>query len=386
MNKKHPITIGYLTSQDPTRKRSWSGIHYFMSRELEGRFEKIIFLSPVKIPIGIKRFLFILNKLHILISGKKFNGQHNTLLSRYYAREFNDRIKNRGIDILIAPAASTEIAYLKTKIPIIYISDTSFDQIKDYYDTYSNFSDLSNKISNKIEQRAILNSTTLIYSSNWAAEHVKNNYRIAPREIHVIPFGANIDAAPSRENIIKEYTGTLNLLFLGKQWERKGGALVLEATRMLHKAGYKVHLAICGCIPSIEINEKYITVHKFLDKSKKSENDIFLKLMYESHLLFLPTKADCTPIVFCEAAAFGLPVLSRDTGGVSSIVQNKVNGILLSESAQALDYYKTLVSLIGSPNHLVEMSNAARDLYEIKFNWTSWGDKVENIILDIKAK
>lgn len=383
MDKKSSIKIAYLTSQDPKSKRSWSGIHYAMSQELERRFDDVIILGPIKTKTWIKKLLLIFNKVHVTFSGKKFNKQHNFLLSKFYARQISAKINTEDIDIIIAPAASTEIASLHTEIPIIYISDTSFDQIKNYYDTYSSFSKLSNKISDKIEQKAILNSTTLIYSSSWAAEHVKTNYLIPSQDVHVIPFGANIEKIPSGENIKKENVGTLNLLFLARQWERKGGPLVIETVRMLYQAGYKIHLTICGCIPPIEITENYITVHSFLNKNKTNENDIFLKLMYESHLLFLPTKADCTPIVFCEAAAFGLPVLSRDTGGVNSIIQDGSNGILLSEEAQAIDYFKVVVGLIENPKSIQKMSKEARYLYETKYNWTIWGDRVENIILDL---
>ncbi|WP_137463714.1 glycosyltransferase, partial [Escherichia coli] len=51
--------------------------------------------------------------------------------------------------------------------------------------------------------------------------------------------------------------------------------------------------------------------------------------------LLLPTIADCYGMVFCEAAAFGLPVVATDTGGVSSIVINERTGILIKDP---LDY------------------------------------------------
>lgn len=381
MREKKPVIIGYLTAQDPKNKKSWSGIHNFMSQELELRFNNVIFLGPVKPTKWIRNILGLFSKFHLLFFRKKFNRQHNNFLSRYYAKEFGKKITNKKIDILIAPAASSEIAFLNTKIPIIYISDTSYNQIKDYYDSYSNFSKLSNAVAEKIEQAAINKATTLIYSSKWAAEHVINNYKIVNKEIFVIQFGANIIEVPLKHKIIKSFSGSLNLLFLGKQWERKGGPIVLETVRMLNSNGFKVNLTICGCDPPEEISEPYITVYSFLDKNLVKEYNAFLQLMYESHLLFLPTKADCTPIVFCEAAAFGLPVLSRDTGGVSSIIKTGINGVLLPENAKVKDYYNTLVNLIENPNHLISMSEKARHFYEIKFNWTVWGDKIEEIII-----
>lgn len=380
---KKPHKIAYLTASNPLDKRSWSGIHYRMFTALEEQFEVVVPLGPVLTNKKLKKLLKIINKLHVVFFGKKYNKQHNSVLGRFYAREFQTRLKSKSIDVIVAPAASTELSFLKTDIPIVYISDTSFAQIQGYYNTYSGYSKISNTIANKIEQQAISKASALIYSSDWAANYVKNNYVIDSKLINVIPFGANIDGVPEILKQSKTFEGTLNLLFLGKQWERKGGDIVLKATRLLKSKGFNVTLTICGCVPPTPINEDYIEVYKFLNKNNEEEYVQFLNIMANSHLLFLPTKADCTPIVFCEANAFGIPILSRDTGGVSSIVKNNINGVLLSESAQAEEYCLKMEELISQPNKLLKMSKNGRRLYEDELNWSSWGDSMQEIILKI---
>ena len=54
--------------------------------------------------------------------------------------------------------------------------------------------------------------------------------------------------------------------------------------------------------------------------------------------MFMPTRADCTPISFCEAASYGLPVISTDTGGVAAVVEPGETGILLPLNASAEQY------------------------------------------------
>jgi glycosyltransferase involved in cell wall biosynthesis len=48
----------------------------------------------------------------------------------------------------------------------------------------------------------------------------------------------------------------------------------------------------------------------------------FLKKMYaESDFFLMPTRAEAQGIVFNESAAYGLPVVSTDVGGVSTVVR-----------------------------------------------------------------
>ena len=75
----------------------------------------------------------------------------------------------------------------------------------------------------------------------------------------------------------------------------------------------------------------------------------FLNILFNTHLLFVPTRADCTPIVFCEANAFGIPVITTDTGGVSSIIKNGENGFAFPLDATPDEYANTIQSLLDDP-------------------------------------
>lgn len=41
----------------------------------------------------------------------------------------------------------------------------------------------------------------------------------------------------------------------------------------------------------------------------------YVKIFHDSHILLLQTKAECSGIVFSEAASFGLPSYTHLTGG-----------------------------------------------------------------------
>jgi hypothetical protein len=79
--------------------------------------------------------------------------------------------------------------------------------------------------------------TGLIFPSSWAAKEAERLYGVSPHNVLVQPMGANWfpDTSMSSENLRKRLDARpldkLDLLYVGKDWERKGGPLALEVVR-----------------------------------------------------------------------------------------------------------------------------------------------------------
>lgn len=382
---KEKLIVGYLTAQNPKDKRSWSGTHYNMYHSLLKEFDEVYLIGPINYNIAIKLVLLINTFIGYIFYFKKYDRSHSLLLSKFYASQIKKKIDNRKIDVIFAPVAATEIAYLKSSLPICYLSDSSFEQLANYYDRFSNIPSFSFKESNIIEKNALEKSVTHVYSSSWAAEYVINNYKVDKSSVFIVKFGANLDFIPQKANLNKQFNSTINFLFLGVDWERKGGEIVLETFRILINKGYDITLTICGCIPPYSLaNDDKIKIVPFLDKNKSEEYQVLLKILDNTHLLFVPTRADCTPIVFCEANAFGIPVITTDTGGVSSLIENGVNGYALPFSSTPDDYATAVQSLLGNRKKLRNLALRSRKKFENELNWDIWGKKMREILRKTK--
>lgn len=381
MTKKSKLRIAFLTSTDPDDRKSWSGIHNRMYISLKNEFEVVEKIGPVN-NIVLKS-LGICNKILLKLINKGYNHNNSILRSIILSFFLNHKLKKQKYDIIFAPAASTEVAFLKVKTPLVYLSDSSFGQLCGYYDVFSNLINISIKESNYIEQRAINKATKFVYPSKWAANFVTENYRVSKKDITIIPFGANIDD-DQIHYIEKHYTKNqeFKILFLGVNWERKGGPTVLETFYLLVSKGYNVHLTICGCSPSI--SHPKITIIPFLDKNIKADFDRFKNILIETHLLFLPTKADCSPIVLCEANAFGIPVVTNDTGGVGEIISNDLNGYTLKLDSTILDYFNCISGIIDNEMKYKELSKNSRTKYVSELNWTNWAKEIKIIFEQIE--
>ncbi len=380
---KSNLKIAFLTSTNPNDKRSWSGTHNRMFQSLKNHFITVDAIGP------IDNFAFkslgAINKITRFLFKKGYNHNNSIIRSYFLSVIINKRIKKKKYDIIFAPAASTEVAFIKTNVPIVYLSDSSFGQLNGYYDVFSNLFKASIKESNYIEQKGIDKASYFVYPSKWAADYVIKEYNVDKSKVSIVPFGANID-----KKFIKYIEKTrkkddlFKLLFIGVYWERKGGDVVYDTFKFLLDKGYNVSLTICGCVPPIQ-HEK-MKVYPFLNKNIEEDMNKLTAIIQESHVLFVPTKADCSPIVFCEASAFGLPIITTDTGGVSSIVENNINGFCLPLNSSATAYAELIIKLIQDEEKYLNLSKSSRELYLKKLNWENWANVVAEIISKISNK
>jgi glycosyltransferase involved in cell wall biosynthesis len=123
-----------------------------------------------------------------------------------------------------------------------------------------------------------------------------------------------------------------------------------------------------------------------LSKSNTQQAERLRQIYAQAHLFFVPSRAEAYGIVYCEAAALGLPVLARATGGVETIVQNGKTGVLLPPTAPISDYRDTILSLLR-PNQpataitpYTEMRQYARQRYEQVLNWDIFAQRVKNLL------
>jgi glycosyltransferase involved in cell wall biosynthesis len=208
-----------------------------------------------------------------------------------------------------------------------------------------------------------------------------NDYEVEPEKITVAACGANLDRIPDRSSLHFNTTDQLRLLFLGVEWDRKGGDIVIEAYRELKRQGLRVTLHIIGCTPPFDVtDEDGITVIPFLDKNKPGDFDRLDRIFRETDLLFLPTRAECAGVVFSESSAYGIPSLTTDTGGVSTYVKNNVNGFALSWAAGAEEYAEKVIELNKDKSAMLELKRNSRRFYEEKLSWDLWGDHFKKIV------
>lgn len=379
---KPRLRIGFVHRFDAQNIRSWSGTFYFMSQALQKHVGEVVYLGPDK-SAGTK---FIIdnvarvNRIWERLTGYSVATDHNRILSNRLGRFFETRLKDLPCDVIFAPVASVEIASLRTSLPIVYYTDITWAEIVDYYPEFSLVSSFGRAEGERIESAAIRRANACAFPSDWAAASACQHYGSDPGKIFKVAFGANLKDPPTRSAALhRTIQDRLNLLMVGVDWERKGGAIAFECLISLLEHGVDAHLTILGCVPPSGFDHPNLRVVPFLDKNDPRSREQISELFLESHFMLVPTRADATPIVTCEASAFGLPVLAADTGGLRGSIREGYNGFLLPLEARGSAYADKIRDILAEPGRYSALVPSTRDEFERTLNWDSWGKSMRHV-------
>lgn len=376
------IKIALVTSGDPCDRRTWSGVPYYAASAIGKYIGSVDYISPLSIPL--QRIRLRLSDVVYGVSGKRTYPLRTRKSSLSFSKKISRKLSASKYDLIFALVASAEIAYFESDIPIVYVSDATFHQM---HDVYPMFSSLTKKtVENEMfyESSALKKAGLVIYPSRWAAESAINDYGVSREKVKIIPFGANLENIPQRESVVgKKVDGKLKMLFLAKEWDRKGGAIALETLKALLEMGVNAELTVCGVRPPSGVSHKCLNVVPYLDKNVPEDRERLENIILGSHLLLLPTRIECYGIVFCEANAYGLPVFATDVGGIPSVVKNGENGYLLPLEAGGKDYAEIIAGTIRDDDAYSKLNEGARDRYDEALNWDTWGISVRQAIKDV---
>lgn len=370
--------IAFLCKGNPSDKSLWSGTIFKMHEQLLNFGYEIEHIPAVEYTPKEEKIFEGIASLHESILNRTFNRHQFLLKAKIASQRLQKTLEDKDFDVLFSVCQYNELAFLKISQPIVFVNDILLDQHIGYYPYYMGLGWYSKKVMQYIEKKVFQNTSAIILPSEWSVERAKEFYQLPKSKIHLLRFGPNIDVP---EKIIKkDYSKEIKLLFLGVDWERKGGDIALQTTEILHKKGYPVKLMVVGCIPPK--TSPVMEVIPFLNKNNPEDYAKLKKLLLESHLLLLPTRAECYGIVFCEASAYGLPSITTDTGGVTSIIKNGINGFALPLSANA-DEYAIKIEEILNNEMLEKLSISSRERYDEALHWELWGQRMDEILIGL---
>lgn len=262
-------------------------------------------------------------------------------------------------------------------IPIYIYVDSVMSVMRNYYWTID---DKTYKIANDAESSALNNSVEskgkIFVSSDWCRNACINDYGIPSGYVETVRIGANnilpFDSSKTAEAMNSSAAnlenGKVNLFFVGYDYKRKGLDEVFELMRVLMKRGIKVNLNMVGnSAPIPDDLVSYVKPYGILRKDIPSELDALRSLYLTSDFFVFPTHAECVGAVICEASEFGLPVLTTETGGVPSLVENGVNGF--SSDFNADLWADTIQKYIKNSSEYLKLRQTTLDFYQENLNW-----------------
>ncbi len=238
------------------------------------------------------------------------------------------------------------------------------------------------------EQDTARRATGLVYGSEWAKADAVRRFGVPAAKVHVQPMGAawmpEQDEAGIEAAIRNRPVDRLELLFVAKEWERKGGPLALEIARGLRRSGRvgDVRLNIVGVRPELAPeDQQFVRMFGMLRRSDAGEAARLRELLLTSHFLVVPTLAECFGLVFAEAQAFALPPVSRAVDAVPSVVIDGETGILQPRADGPERYIERILALLdGDRAGYAAMARAGRERFRSRLNWPAFGRGIVEIV------
>ncbi len=206
-----------------------------------------------------------------------------------------------------------------------------------------------------VEQTILGRADAVISWSQWAARSAIDDCRVAPSRVHIIPPSIHITPA-----IAAREAGPCRIVFVGNDWIRKGGPLLLRIHQQSLAGRAELHIVSAGA--PIDRGAKNVVWHGAV------ENGRLLKELLPSMDLFaMPTREDTFVWAILEAAAAGIPTVASNIGGISDIVIDGQTGLLVRRDDPAA-FASALSTLVDDANLRRRMGDAAREHIRARFD------------------
>lgn len=223
----------------------------------------------------------------------------------------------------------------------------------------------------ELERQAFLNATGVFVMSQNIRDSLITQYGVDPYKITMAYVGSN--TTPPQIHDDTKYNNK-HIIFVGKDWERKGGPLLVEAFRDVVSAIPDATLSIVGCSPQVDVRN--CRVYGEVDLAEVA------KLYQKASVFCFPTVREPFGIVYVEAMLNKLPIVTNNMGAAPSLVTEK-NGYLLEHNVD--DYGNVLIELLKNPEKCRAMGEESYRIAREFYTWETVGRKMaERIKSDSK--
>lgn len=198
----------------------------------------------------------------------------------------------------------------------------------------------------------------LVTWSQWAKQGLIDEYEVAAEKVSVIPPGVNMEPVTTTRRYPCEEV--VRILFVGGDFQRKGGQVLLEAFRRLR---WEVANGSNGSLPRLELHlvtrEPVAQEAGVFVYNNVTPNSAQLRELYASCQVFcLPTYGDCLPMVLAEAGANAIPLVATPVGAIGEIVRDGETGFLVP-AGDDLRLAAVLSKLVGDPELRIRLGERA---------------------------
>lgn len=351
------MKVAFVTPWIVNDSDSWSGVLHLMHRSLAEREEVVVietdhvtaapFDRGIMATVGRISTKPYLSGLALATSQKKGN----------YATKAAARLR---ADVILAVAASQDIAFARFKAPVVQVSDATYTAMQGYYPLFSSQHPFSKWQGLAVSKLANRKTASYSVSSEWAKESLKEDYQVGNQRCKVVPFGP---AIRSPEMVVRRSHYGLRVLVVASDWKRKGGDKALEVLRRVRAEFPATSLTVVGNAPPLP---------EWVSPLGKVKREAMPAIYAEHDVLLELAEANAGGVSLTDAHAFALPVVATHTGGVGSIVADGQTGILVDLGPEMIEHAVNALKCLHRNDFRNAMGRKAYQRHMELLNWDRW--------------
>lgn len=301
--------LKYLVHWGDNKETAWSGTNYSLYKALQKYYQvdDVDLKFPKLLSVFMRRFL-------------RYDWFTRSFYELQYFRRKHKNVKGKVLQMAgIADGSADTQSYLYIDLSVSYL-----EHMKENLPDVFAVSGFQGAKTSAIHKRVLMQSdfygkcTGIFCMGQWLRNYLVSSGLPESKVIHV--GGVNIDyrlinPQPKKNN---------KILFVGKDFKRKGGHVTYEAFKLLREQGHDVELYVVG--PSTNPIPNPVEGYHYMGQVNFAG---VAELFNKCDIFCLPSYFEAYGLVFIEALTFGLPCIGRDCYEMPYFIENGTTGLLL---------------------------------------------------------
>jgi glycosyltransferase involved in cell wall biosynthesis len=361
------MRLALVCEYDPTDINSFSGTPYHFFQTFQSLCER---LELVRIPNHEASELPTMKML------------------KHFGRAASASLAELDVDAVLCQGNSP-IPFIETDLPVAYWHDSTWSSLfRGHLSEVLDFATFSKRYPDlKLwDEMALRRADCVIFAADWLVDVAMSDYGVNREKLAVVPFGTHHPACSEEavlEWIARRSQEPCRLLFLGKDWRRKGLSSAMQLAEELNRRGVATALTTIGFDPTeVAKHPSSLVRHLgFLDKREPAQSSRITDALSNSHFLVHPASFEAFGYALVEASAHGLPILGTRTTGLLTIVRDGHNGFLFDEQSFVEDAATRVATLFSSyEDSYVAVAKRSYAEFTRRFSWKDNASQVLKIL------
>jgi glycosyltransferase involved in cell wall biosynthesis len=368
------IRILGVIDEDPFDSRTWSGSsrYFFNALNDNGNLYRAISALPTPAIQALYKGL----SFHPGMDKWKFKYHLNTGYFRQMTSVALGKINtlnSESFDATLQVGAWYNLSTVKNKLHASYHDGNLATRLSSPYGHPA----ISNRYIRKAfeYEKALYHDLDHIFPmSKWLADSFTRDFNVSHKKLHPVGAGINLPYIASPGNRDPERP---RVLFVGKDFRRKGGFTLLEAFIQVRKKIKNAELVIAG--PRLENLPDGVTCAGYIDKRSDGGIEKLLNLYSGASMFVLPSLYEPFGIALAEAMAHKLPCIGALTCAMPEIIDDGENGYLV-EPGNCNDLANRIITLLSDESMRLEMGESAFSKYNNNYRWNLVTRRITSIL------